>query len=271
MKYWLYLFCVFYLLFEKNSYAQSSRNVEFFKDTEAFELAKAVNSQNLRQIEKLVKKNPRLLSVTSSSPSGSNVLVLSIYIEKYKSFKKLLELGADPNFITPDSRYSVLIHACKMFDEGPQPFIDNRYAELLLEYGADPNYALDEDFTNDKGITHQATSPMMRAAFRNLELVKLLIKYGADPYKPLGMASQSPFAHAVSAKRFEIIYYFIDELKVDVHQPMVIREKCNLYVQDYIKKFMNYIPDTEGDKKKQELIKYLGVRGVDFKHYDYKW
>jgi ankyrin repeat protein len=270
MKYLIYLFFLFNLFQEKPSYGQS-RNVNFFKDTEAFELAKAVNSENLKLIEKLVKKNPRLLNVTSSSPSGANVLVLSIYIEKYKSFKKLLELGADPNFISPGNKYSVLIHACKMFDEGPQPFIDNRYAELLLKYGADPEYSLSEDFTNDKGITHQATSPIMRAAFRNLELVKLLVDYGADPYKPLGVASISPFSAALSSRRFEIIYYFIDELKVDVHQPLLIREKGNLYVQDYIKKFMNYIPETEGDKKKQELIKRLEARGVEFKNYDYKW
>ncbi|GAA4299303.1 ankyrin repeat domain-containing protein [Nibribacter koreensis] len=268
MKYLISLLFVFCFLFAIDSYAQSGRNVEFFKDTEAFELAKAVNSENLKRIEKLVKENPRLLSVTSSS--GSNVLVLSIYIDKYKSFKKLLELGAEPNFITPDSKYSVLIHACKIFDKGPKPLFDNRYAALLLEYGADPEYALEEDFTNDKGITSMATSPLMRAARLDLELVKLLIKYGANPYKPLGKTSRTPFSQAVSSNRFEIIYYFIDELKIDVHQPLAIRENGNLYVQDFIKKFMNYIPSTAGDEKKQELIKHLEARGIDFKNYDYK-
>lgn len=260
-----------YILIGNYSYAQGSRNVNYFKGTEAFELAKAVSNEDLKRIERLVQKNPRLLSVTSSSPSGANVLVLSINIEKFQSFKKLLELGADPNFITPNDKYSALIHACSMFDEGPQPFIDNRYAKLLLEYGADPNYSLEETFTNNKGITFTADSPMMRAAGLNLDLVKLLIKYGADPHKPLGKKSEPPFSRAVSSNRFEIIYYFIDELHVDVHQPMYVREKGELYVQDLIKRFMNYIPGTEGDKRKQELIRHLEAKGVDFKNYAYEF
>jgi hypothetical protein len=115
-----------------------------------------------------------------------------------------------------------------------------------------------------------AASPLMEASTLDLEMVKLLIKAGADPYKKLKQNQETPFANSVSSGNYDILNYFIDSLKVDVKQPMRVRKNDSLYIQDYIEKFMGYKEGTEGDKKKQQLIQKLESMGVDFKNYSYK-
>ena len=258
-----------------------NRNVDFFKNTKTYGLAKAVQKGELQTIERLVKQDPALLELPNPV-SGSNVLVLCLYVEKFESFKKLLELGANPNFINPYSKYSVLIQSCKPFGSAFEWIKDNRYAELLLQYGADPNYAVEEEFTNEQGIHFYATSPLMKASSLNLDLVKMLIKYGADYNKKLGSSKSIPFSASVESAQYDIIYYFIDSLGVDVHQPMstVIqmpdKKKVIFYIQDYImtklmyEKLRDSKVDIEIDKKRWELIQYLETKGVDFMNYDYK-
>ena len=48
----------FFILVLFIMYSCSNRYVEYFENTPAYELAKAVNSGNLNKIEKIVKKNP---------------------------------------------------------------------------------------------------------------------------------------------------------------------------------------------------------------------
>jgi ankyrin repeat protein len=227
-------------------------------------LAKAIEKEDVKEVEKLVKKEPKLLEITSSS--GSNVLSLCLYIEKFDLFKKLLELGANPNFINPKTKHSVLIDACKPFGSSLNWITDNRYAELLLHYKADPNYYVGEDFA---GITLYY-SPLIKASSLNLELVKLLIENGADPDKRLGNSQEKPFSYALSSNKFDIIYYYIDSIKINVHEPLFIRSKDSLYIQDYVKKYMSYEEGSNGYKEKQKLIKYLEYKGVNFNHYLYK-
>ena len=258
---------------------KDSRYVAFFKETPAYELAKAVEEADLRKIEKLVKRDSTLLEVTEPE-YGSNVLVLCLYVEEFDSFKKLLELGADHNFINPYDKHSVLIDAIVPFGSSFEWIEDNRYTELLLEYGADPDYAVEDSFTNEKGRYVMATSPLMRASDLNLDLVKTLIKYGADPYRKLGKNQQTPFGEALEATKVNIIYYFIDTLKVDVHQPLYIRSKDSLFIQDFIvtKLMLENIRakqagkeiDIGRDKERWDLIKYLESKGVDFVNYKYK-
>jgi len=183
-----------------------SRNTAFFKDTKAYDLAKAVEKGDLETIEKLVKEDSALLEF-SNPVSGSNVLVLCLYVEQLESFKMLLELGANPNFINPHNKYSVLIDAIKPFGSQFEWSKETQYAELLLKYGADPNYAVENDFTNKKGYRISATSPLMKASALYLDVVKLLIKKGAYPYKKLGKSKSTPFSIAVSRSKFDIINY----------------------------------------------------------------
>jgi ankyrin repeat protein len=252
-------------------------NVMFFKDTKAYDLAKAVEKEDLDKVESLVKKDKKLLEVIDPV-SGSNVLSLSLTLENFESFKKLLELGANPNFINPITKRSVLIDACTFYNK-PEPYtIDLRYIRLLLEKGANPNYIVENDFTDKEGNYHMATSAIHEASALDLTMVKILIKGGANPYKKLEQNQSPPFSSALKGfkNKFEITNYYIDSLNVDLKEPLGIvnrqpsNELTELYIQDYIDKFFSYEKGTEGYQKTQKLIEKLKSKGVNFNNYQYK-
>lgn len=273
---------------------RENRNVTFFKDTKAYNLAKAVEKEDLDRIESLVQNDKKLLEVIDPV-SGSNVLSLALTLENFESFKKLLELGANPNFISPITKRSILIDACTFYSK-PEPYtVDLRFIRLLLEKGANPNYIVENDFTDKEGNYHMATSALYEASSIDLNMVKLLIKAGADPYKKLDQNQSSPFSNSLqtSKKGFEIANYFIDSLKVDINEPISINiqetsnEEVKFYIQDeVVNKFLlaKIKGDTqEVDKLKKEnkdieeanserwkFILKLEELGIDFKNYNYK-
>jgi hypothetical protein len=269
------------------SCGQENRNVKFFEETEAYELALFVEKEKLIEIEKLVKGNPKLLSVTNAS-TGSNVLDLSLTLENFEAFEKLLQLGADPNFINPYSRRSILIEACKFYWK-PEPYtIDLRYIELLLQFGANPNYMVEDDFTDKKGHYHMATSPLIEASKLDLKMVKMLIKAGADPYRKLKKNQETPFTSSLRGfkNKFKIASYFIDSLEVEVTQPLSVIDNDSLYIQDYVvnsflkARLMDNIEEMrklkkenpnieEANRENWAFVQKLEKTGVDFKNHNY--
>lgn len=272
-----------------------SKNVEWFSGTRAHVLAQVVWNENLHRIEKLVSADSSLLSVTNER-TGSNVLIMAINTERYSSFEKLLELGSNPNFVNPRTYKSVLMESIRNFGGGSKWRFDHRYASLLLDYGADPNYAIEDDTLSPEGYHIDATSVLSEAARLDLGMVKLLIKHGADPFVKIGKKKFTAFSKAMGSttvKRVkpEIIYYFIDSLKVNVHEPMsrVMRQPENkliiYHIQDYIiskylytkimgdsVKLSCYKDEGMDELYKEEwkLIQKLQSLGVDFKDYDYQ-
>jgi len=268
----IYFYCLLFSLCLSSCGQEVNKNVGMFKDTKAFDLAKAVEVSDLKAIEDIVRKDSTLLDITNPK-SGSNVLTLALYTENYKAFKKLLELGANPNFINPYTKKSVLIESIKFYEK-PEPYtIDKRYAKLLLENGANPDYAIEKNFTDEKGHFQKATTPLIQASKFNLDFVKLLISYGANPYKKLEEDQSTPFTSSLtgSLEGFRIVNFYIDSLKVDVHQPLKEwSEDEHLFIQDYIKKYMSYEEGSQGYKEREKLIIKLKRMGVNFKDYNYK-
>lgn len=280
------------------SCGQESKSVKYFIDSEAYELAKAVEKNDTFEIIKIVNRNRNLLDITNPI-SGSNVLELAVILENYEAFKTLIDLGANPNFINPLTKRSVLMNSCKFYWK-PEPYsIDLRYIDLLLRKGANPNYTLEKDFTNENGIYQRATSAIHEASKLDLGMVKVLIKYGADPYKKLNQYQNPPFYEALTGfgNRIEISEYFIDSLKVNINEPLAVFEigatknENVLFIQDVVLKYTvnSYIEaklkgDTyqieqmkkenpnieETSQKSWEFIQNLERMGIDFKHYLYK-
>jgi hypothetical protein len=276
------------------SCGQESKSVKYFEDTEAYELAKAVEKNDTLEIKRIASSNIRILKITNPT-SGSNVLDLAVILENFEAFKTLIDLGANPNFINPLTGRSVLIDACKFYWK-PEPYtIDLRYIHLLLQKGANPNYALERDFTNEKGIYQRATSAIHEASKLDLGMVKLLIKYGGDPYKKLAQYQNPPFYNALTGfgNRIEISEYFIDSLKVNINEPLAIFEnehtlkKNFVYIQDVVvnkflkAKLQGNIAEIERLKSENPKIEEanqedwnfilkLESMGIDFKNYQYK-
>ncbi|TPG33297.1 hypothetical protein [Flavobacterium pectinovorum] len=289
LKYVPIVLCLFVI-----SCKQVNRNVTFFKDTKAYDLAKAVEKEDLNKVESLVKSDIKLLEVIDPV-SGSNVLSLALTLENFECFKKLLALGANPNFINPITKRSVLIDACTFYSK-PEPYtIDLRYIRLLLEKGANPNYIVENDFTDKEGNYHMATSAIHEASALDLTMVKILIKAGANPYKKLEQNQSPPFSSALKGfkNKFEITNYYIDSLNVDINEPISINVQMpsnkvvKFYIQDeVVNKYL--LAKIKGDtleinklkKENKEIEKAnsegwkfilkLEKLGIDFKNYEYK-
>ncbi|MEO0778647.1 MAG: ankyrin repeat domain-containing protein [Bacteroidota bacterium] len=133
----------------------------------------------------MAKQDSGLMNL-ANPVTGANVLALAVQVEQTKAFQKLLALGANPNFINPYTKHSILMDAIKPFGSQLEWRKEPQYVELLLGHGAGPNYAIEDPFTNDKKEYIMATSPLMRAARLDLNVLKLLIKRGADPHRKLG-------------------------------------------------------------------------------------
>ncbi len=263
------------------------RHVAYFTPTKAYGLAKAIAAENEGRIEKIVLQDPNILYVTEPD-FGMNALQLSVEIWKVNSMNKLLALGADPNFVNPIDSSTALLSAISFKENWD---IDLQFMQTLLDYGANPNYSIENAFDSKNG-GQRPSSPLYEASGFNFEAVKILLDYGANPYHKLGFSRRTPFSNAVRQSKFEIINYFIDTLKVNVHEPMsrVIQKPSDklvvFYIQDYIinkytkAKIMNNtielrrlekeIPGIrEANKERWDIIEKLKGMGVDFKNYQY--
>ena len=146
-------------------------------------------------------------SYTPAASGHTSPLVLAIINAHYELANFLLESGADPN--VPDARGSAL-HALAWIrrpGSGRPPIQTGAFDSLdlvrgLLESGADPNaqvYWNEIPFEVDLGIVKPppnisvgrnfisfvgATSFYLAAKHADLDLMRLLVEYGADPLTP---------------------------------------------------------------------------------------
>lgn len=247
------------------------------------ELVLAIDKSNLELIENLISDNRSLLNVSIDS-LGTGLLDYCIINEKYDSFEKILELGANPNYINPKNKYSVLITSITPFGNDREWRQDERYAKLLLKYKADPNYSTNTTEDSD-GYSYIGYSPLTKASSLNLEIVKELVKYGADINKRVD--GITPFGIAINSGKYDIALYYIDSLKVNLKVPLVIREKDSLFIQDLIvnnftltklkgnitklDSLKKIYPNIESDNQlRWRFIEKLQKRGINFKNYEYR-
>eukprot|EP01063_Lacrimia_lanifica_P024437 TRINITY_DN32342_c0_g1_i1.p1 TRINITY_DN32342_c0_g1~~TRINITY_DN32342_c0_g1_i1.p1 ORF type:complete len:387 (+),score=107.43 TRINITY_DN32342_c0_g1_i1:107-1162(+) len=106
---------------------------------------------------------------------GCTPLMDKISAEDLPGARALLDRGADPN-----TAMVTLCLSCR-----PSHALDLEFAKALLEGGADPNLAGALPRTS-KGRAHEKATPLGLAITRlkNLDLVRLLLAYKADPNAP---------------------------------------------------------------------------------------
>jgi len=108
-------------------------NINIYKDTIAWDLAKAVNSQNIAKIKKIATESPNLLNFQDPKYQ-TTLLVWAVGTEKYKSAEALLKFGSDPNIISGYVGGTALYLASGFSWIDNQAKKDPKYVKLLLEY-----------------------------------------------------------------------------------------------------------------------------------------
>lgn len=110
----------------------------------------------------LERSNPARVKKT-----GTNPILTAVIHNNGFMVKALLRLGEDPNY-TYRGNANALIRAIST------DYVDDRIVHDLLAYGANPN-----TISNN---TNKDTALMLAAKHCKLEIMKLLLAYGADPY-----------------------------------------------------------------------------------------
>jgi len=141
-----------------------------FQDTPAWELAKAVQDDDIDRIDEEVKKNPQIINYQEKK-YGNTLLNLSVYNDNYRGFKELLKLGANPNIADSMQCSTPLITACENFDDR------TKYVKELINYKANVNYV---ECSSGKNEQKMYRTPLITASVRGrLSIIKLLIERGA--------------------------------------------------------------------------------------------
>lgn len=142
---------------------QSSLSVNsIFKDKKIAALVHSVKKGNMKKAAKLIEAGA---DINGESEEGITPLYYFFLKKDYKSFKRMLELGADPNVNPAGSGFYRLINASIRVK-------DDRYCKLLLQYKVDLNYQW----------TSEAEPPLRSALYSSVDskYLRLLLEHGMD-------------------------------------------------------------------------------------------
>lgn len=239
-----------------------------FKETPVSDLAKAVEDQNIFQIEKILKDTS--INIDYEEPKyGASLLMLAVANNKTKSVEKLLQSGANPNKLDKFGDQSAIMIACDYY-------IDNCNTDilkLLIEYGGNVNAVKNIDRKRGEGggiIGNIHETVLMIAAGRAIpcnERVKVLVEAGADINKCTYYDGYGAITTAIIQDNLDIVRYLVIENKAKIPEYCyrVTDPKSNNVNKFTVSEFLNgeyYTPGSKNYKLREEIISYLDSKGL---------
>jgi uncharacterized protein len=225
-----------------------------FQDTSAWDLAKAVEDNDLEKIIEISKTKKELLNLQESR-FGSTLLMFAIHNHQFDTAKLLIDLGADVNIYDQYNGKSAIILACKDADTDP------KIVNILLEHGANVNDI--EKGKREEGNTTRDTPLINASRSGNLPLVTFLISKGANiNYK--NEFNITALREAVMQKKYSVILELLKN-GVDINTSITYNEeqKKHYYLADELRFFMPELNSIE-HKQKYEIIDFLSKKGIDY-------
>ena len=251
---------------EKDSYR--GWDVCRFQGTKAWNLAKAIDDQNIREIRRQVV----VLKVPIDTKDRKKLftpLMYAVFNNNIQSVKVLLELGADPNIPTDsisDKGDNSVIIASRYSD------ISIEILKLLLKYGGNPNstecgrnYDMDGDWI-------PARSSALSCAVSisgEIEKVKILVEAGANVNNYDGDFQDAPLMDALLLDRMNIALYLLEHgadynYKFRSCAPSSGGGSRDVDILYRLRQCI-YPLDSQEYKDKLKVIKFLKDRGVDYR------
>lgn len=216
-----------------------------FPDPLIRELASAAGRGRLTEIEEVVNSG---IDVNSQGSQGATPLFWTLRRSNIDGYRKLLELGADPNLIFAGG--SVMHWAAN--------HSDIRFLELALHHGGNPNLR----------AGRIGETPLLETigVDGNLEAMRLLLDYGADidmatsgdENSIASMGGITPLLAAAALVRFDLV---IELLERGADYTLV--EDNGMGLVDYIDSYKGrFSPTSQQLNSYQEVVSYLRERGV---------
>ena len=277
MKKLISVFLIFAFLFTLSGCAfytyEYITNVGIYKNTPAWELAKAVDNNNAWKIKSILKNEPELVDYKDPK-YGATLLIWAVGTERYKAAKALLECGADPDIICTYTGGTALYTASGYSWVDNYAKKDAKYVKLLLEYGADPNIGFAGSKNNN--IDEIGTTPLMNSIGCGIEKTKALVEGGADIDYQLPESKKTAAIVAINyvwsnTMDSEMIYayYLIVEKKADISQEHYYGKniKGETTVHSPVANLRRWTPDdleSEGYQMKMAIVEEFGKNGYDY-------
>ncbi len=205
-----------------------------FPDGSVRALAKAAGDGNIKKVEQLMNDG---VSVNSKGTKDATPLFWAM--RNYKGFKKLLEVGADPNVIFGDGG-SVMHWAVTAKDE--------RILKAALEHGGNPNLRAGQS----------GGTPLYDALSMGIEVIDTLLAAGAD-INAKDKDEDTPVMIAAGSGRFEIVYKLLErgaEYKITNKNGYDLAHKV-ASKRGLLK------PDSDSAKWMAKVIEWLRAKGVE--------
>jgi hypothetical protein len=243
----------------------SGRDYRLFQNTPAWELAKAVQDEDVKKIDKIVSENPKIINYQEPK-YGNTLLKLTVMNQQMKSFKALLERKADVSIHNTFDGTSAIIEACRL------RCYDIKFIEMLVEYGANVNDV--ETGERRQGNSTRFT-PLIEASQSGLlDFVKFLISKGAD-INYQNEFDQSALSESIIQKKYEVSHYLLQN-GADYKRPIYYRPDYSIpkenrdpndrgkpmYLIDLLKEDVSDI-DTDEYKYKMQILDFLKSKGID--------
>ena len=253
---------------EKDSYL--GWDVRRFQTTKAWNLAKAIDDHNIREMRRQVI-DLKVPVDTRDRINDFTPLMYAVFNNDIQSVKVLLELGADPNLPTDsisDSGENSVIVACEYIG------ISQEILKLLLEYGGNPNstecgrnYDIEGDWTIARGTALGKAIHLSNYYEKdNFDKVRILVGAGADVNLRTDDSPVGVIERALVLDRMDIVLYL---LKHGADYKWRLEEydgEGNPYYEDILYKLRQSVfrLDSQQYKDKLKVIKFLKDRGLDY-------
>jgi len=247
-------------------------DIEIFKNTPVWELAKAVDNENTSKIKKILNATPSLLNYQEPK-FGMTLLIRAVGTEKYNSAKQLLKCGADPNIVSFIG-ITALLQASTFSWYDTNANKDPKFVKLLLDYKADPNiiYYSPKMDRNANHINYKMSPLMFSVGIgSSIEKIKLLVKYGAsiDYKNELGETAST---EALCFKDVDAAYYLIVEKKAKVTDPFYSYSLFDDTIVDKTKAFypvdllLDWVYELDSDEyfKKMAIVSEFNKQGITY-------
>lgn len=238
----------------------TGNDFRLFQDTPVWNLAKAVEDENLSEIERILKRG-KVNADFQDSKFGNTLLMLAVRNNKYLSAKKLLSYGADPNKHDNYRGSTPMIWSAR--NDGI------KYLTLFLNNGGDPNSKENREVskTDDNSRSTVLNVAISLSGGKTLEKVKLIVDAGADiNYSQSNtFETPSPLSDAFVHKKLDVAFYLLSKgadfkkslyKMVDGHQIFILEELRKTVVDIH----------SEEYKHKYQIIELLKREGLFYEN-----
>ncbi len=206
-----------------------------FPDQQVRALARAAGEGNIRKIEQLVQKG---VDVNARGAQGATPLFWAM--RDHKGFKRLLELGADPNVVYADGN-NVMLVAVSLKDK--------RILKAALEHGGNPNLVAGDS---------TGRTPIFDAMSAGMDVVDLLLKHGAD-INARDSLSNTPVLAAAGRGDFEIVYQLLER-----GADYALKDRHGYDLAKQVASTVGKLrPGTKWAKWQEKVIGWLQAKGVE--------